>query len=218
MSDLHEHIDEPYVAAATPVIELQLAKAGARLADVLNHAFAPRTAATAQNAIATGLGLQLAVSNLQPGAQLIFRGVAFTGQFSPSLSTLQAQGVRDISFGGPAVGPLQNYFSTMTLSMQNPLPGSGSTGATTFTVNMVVLSGTGEVAFTPENAATVTASLPNAYPYNKPVTTTGQMVFLPLPPPLPACFYEGCGPVTDCIEDFCTCEQDKKRKIFDCCP
>ncbi len=44
MLALHEHIDQPYVAAATSVIDEQLARAGARLADVLNRAFAPNPA------------------------------------------------------------------------------------------------------------------------------------------------------------------------------
>lgn len=41
MLALHEHIDQPYVAAAAPVIDRQLARAGARLADALNRVLDP---------------------------------------------------------------------------------------------------------------------------------------------------------------------------------
>jgi nuclease S1 len=40
MFALHEHVDQLYVRAAAPVIDRQLARAGARLANVLNQAFA----------------------------------------------------------------------------------------------------------------------------------------------------------------------------------
>ena len=39
MMALHERIDQRYVTAVSPVIEKQLTRAGARLADVLNRAF-----------------------------------------------------------------------------------------------------------------------------------------------------------------------------------
>jgi hypothetical protein len=50
MMDLHEQIGQSYVTAASPAIERQLARAGARLADVLNRAFdaKPDTSSTSR--------------------------------------------------------------------------------------------------------------------------------------------------------------------------
>jgi len=50
MMDLHEQIGQSYVTAASPAIEQQLARAGARLADVLNRAFdaKPDTSSTSR--------------------------------------------------------------------------------------------------------------------------------------------------------------------------
>lgn len=208
MFDLHESINQPYITATTPVIERQLAKAGARLADVLNQTFAEKakgTLGSAQdNPPAPGVPIQLKLAGLQPGAVATVSGINFINGYTPALSVLQGEGVKDIQFGT----------TTMTISMQDPLPGNGPVSLTVYTkiYQVPVLMG-----IEPAGSATLTIT-PPSFLNSKPVTTTGPMVSLGFPRPMPGCNFEGCTPSLSCSDIGCDCLQDKKQRIFNCCP
>ncbi|HWF03048.1 MAG TPA: S1/P1 nuclease [Candidatus Angelobacter sp.] len=207
MFDLHESVGKPYVTAVSPVIEKQLAKAGARLADVLNHTLivTPKTAADIpqDQPVSPGAAIQLKLSNVKAGAVLTVSGITFTNGFTPSLGTLQGEGVKDIQFGT----------TTMTISMQDPLPGDGTVGLTVYTdISYVpVLMG-----FIPEGSASLTIT--PLFVHVGSVSTNGPRVSLGLPSPMPSCSFQGCGPELSCANPIDQCMQDKKKRVFNCCP
>ena len=209
MLALHEKIDQPYVTAASPVIERQLAKAGARLADVLNRAFAPRTSTLDQDKVTLGFPVSLNITSWQPGTVLSFTGMLFTGNVTPGAGGFQ--GV-NVSFGGPENSLFGPAYTTMMVS--GSLPASGSFSFTTYGI---ITAAPGLIGFTPADSATVTVSI-NTGQYSKTASTTGAAVSLGLPSPLPSCAFEACGPEVLCTTDVCQCELDKKRRIFNCCP